>query len=81
MTIEKTYEDEYGYRVKGSEYFHFNEKCKNCGTEMDEMHEDGRNTYGTTYTYWCPKCGTILHNWYDKYNIQDDDWMSPANVQ
>ena len=54
----------------------FDQKCKNCKTEMDEIHWDGRNTYGISYIYWCPNCGTILR-WYDDNPIEDKDWNTP----
>ena len=68
---------EYCYSPEGCSGYVFIEECKNCHSEMDTLHEDGRNTYGTAYIYWCPSCGTILR-WYDSYPIRDDDWMVPA---
>ena len=61
-------------------YIYFNEKCKNCHTEMKILRDEGENTYGTQTLYWCPNCGTIL-DWYDAYMINDDNWKTPKGVK
>jgi len=69
--------NKYCYKVKGCSGYSFKgDACKNCNTTMDQIHEDGRNTYGTNYTYWCPNCGTILR-WYDGFIIEEGDWTLP----
>jgi len=74
---DKYKKNQYGYSIFGSDGFIFNEKCKNCESDMKLINSNGRNTMGTTETYWCPKCGTILPNWYDCNEIKDEDWITP----
>lgn len=54
----------------------FDEKCKNCGSEMEELHSDGYHTMGTEYWYWCPVCGTTFQ-WYDSYSVDTGEWKTP----
>jgi hypothetical protein len=70
------YQDEYVTKYEGSDGYIFTEKCKNCDTEMDEIHSDGANCNGFDCIYWCPNCGTILR-WYDCHKIGEDDWDIP----
>ena len=58
----------------------FDEKCKNCGTEMDEVHSDGKNMRGTDYWYWCPSCGALFH-WYDAYLVDTGLWKIPERTK
>jgi hypothetical protein len=54
----------------------FDEKCK-CGEEMHILHEDGRNTYGTSYVYWCPQCGSTFQ-WYSNDPVEAGTWKHPV---
>jgi len=76
---EIIYQDEHCTIYKGCDGYTFNEICKKCKHTMDNIHEDGRNTYGFSYIYWCPNCGTILR-WYDGNKIEENDWQIPKNT-
>ena len=55
----------------------FDERCK-CGGKMDTIHENGRDTKGTEYIYWCPYCGSIFE-WYDRSSLESGVWKHPVN--
>ena len=77
MNDDIVYQDEYVTKRKGCSGYFFNEKCKNCGGEMDELHEHyGFSSWSAWHLYWCPKCGTVL-SWTDSSKVHEEDWKIP----
>ena len=52
-------------------------KCKNCGTEMEEVdrYEDGN--YRDQISLWCPECGTYCGSFGERFGPSDYHWKFP----
>jgi len=51
----------------------FDGECKNCGTEMEELHSEGHDKMDIEY--WYSECGTVFQ-WHDAYPVDTGLWQT-----